>query len=449
LDSESSLVRRLVKRISSHKVFFGWWTVLAGGILALWGYGYQAYGISALFKPISSELGFSRTATSVAASIGRFEGGFEAPIVGWITDRFGPRWIVLGGVFFISVALTLMYVVNSLWAYYLVWGVLLSFAVNTSLSIPIDAAISNWFVRKRGTALSIKWAFSGLSGVVALPLISWLIGVQGWRMTCVTGGVVMAVIGLPLAWFFLKQRRPEYYGMLPDGAKTPDDIAGVEQMIARGVQYAAEVHEVEFSLKQVFRTRVYWVLIAVNGFNALISPAISIHTIPFLTDLGIDPLVAAGMMVIMIGTSVPTRLVGGMVADRLNTGRLRFVLAGAYLLEFTGLGIFLLTRTVASIYVWYVLWGLGMGTAYVMNPVLRARYFGRKAYGSIQGFNSLILMPVGVIAPIYAGWVYDTTGSYISAFTLFLGLLAAALVLVMFARPPKPPPVITDVGKIM
>ena len=91
------------------RIYFGWWTALAGGILALWGYGYQAYGISALFKPIASELGFSRTATSVAASIGRFEGGFEAPLVGWMTDRFGPRWIVFCGIFFISVALVLMY----------------------------------------------------------------------------------------------------------------------------------------------------------------------------------------------------------------------------------------------------------------------------------------------------------------------------------------------------
>ncbi|MDY6918403.1 MAG: MFS transporter [Chloroflexota bacterium] len=432
------------------RIYFGWWTALAGGILALWGYGYQAYGISALFKPISSELGFSRTATSVAASIGRFEGGFEAPLVGWMTDRFGPRWIVFCGVFFISVALVLMYFVNSLWTYYLVWGALLGFSVNIALSIPIDAAISNWFVKKRGVALSIKWAFSGLSGVVALPLIAWLINVQGWRMTCVTGGLVMAVIGLPLAWFFLKQRRPEYYGLLPDGAKTVEDgVADVDQMIERGARYAAEVQEVEFTVKQVFRTRVYWLLIAVNSVNALISPAISIHTIPFLTDLGIAPLVAAGMMSVMIGTSVPARLLGGMVADRLPTNRLRFLLAGAYLLELTGMGIFLLTRTVASIYVWYVLWGLGMGTAYIMNPVLRARYFGRKAYGSIHGFNSLILMPVGVVAPIYAGWVYDSTGSYISAFTSFVALLAVAIFLVMFARPPRPPEVITDIRRIM
>ena len=439
----------MIRRIKFHKIFFGWWTVLAGGIIALWGYGYQAYGISALFKPIASELGFSRATTSVAASIGRFEGGFEAPVVGWMTDRFGPRWIVFVGVFVISVALVLMYYINSLWAYYVVWGVLLGTGANIALSIPVDTAISNWFVRKRGTALSIKWMFSGLSGVIVLPLIAWMITVQGWRMTCVTGGLVMAVIGLPLAYFFLKQRRPEYYGLLPDGAKTEGEALDVDQLIERGVQYAAEFQEVEFTIKQVFRTRVYWLLLVINGCHALVGGAINIHTIPFLTDIGIDPLAAAGIMVVMISASIPARLLGGLVADRVKTSHLRFLLWGSYFLQLVGIGIFLLNQTVAMIYVWYVLYGFGIGAAYVLNPLLRARYFGRKAFGSIHGVTALILTPFGVVAPVYAGWVYDTTGSYISAFTLFAGLLAFAIVLITFAAPPKPPAVIGDIRKIV
>lgn len=439
----------MIRRKKFPKIFFGWWTVLAGGIIALWGYGYQAYGISALFKPIASELGFSRATTSVAASIGRFEGGFEAPVVGWITDRFGPRWIVFVGVFVIGLALILMYTVNSLWAYYLIWGALLGTGANIALSIPVDTAIANWFVRKRGTALSIKWVFSGLSGVVALPLIAWMITVQGWRMTCVTGGLVMAVVGLPLAYFCLKQRRPEYYGLLPDGATVEGEAADVDQMIERGVQYAAEFQEVEFTVKQVFRTRVYWLLLVINGCHALVGGAINIHTIPFLTDLGIDPLAAAGMMVIMISASIPARFLGGLVADRVRTGHLRFILWGAYLLQFVGIGLFLLEPTVAMIYVWYILYGVGIGAAYVMNPLIRARYFGRKAFGSIHGVTALILTPFGVVAPVYAGWVYDTTGSYMSAFTLFAGLLAFAIVLITFAAPPKPPAVIGDIRKIV
>ena len=78
--------------LDPRRIFFGWWLTIAGGLLCFWGYAFQAYGFSALFKPISEELGFSRTATSVAASITRFEGGLEAPVVGYLADNTNSRW---------------------------------------------------------------------------------------------------------------------------------------------------------------------------------------------------------------------------------------------------------------------------------------------------------------------------------------------------------------------
>ena len=175
----------MIKRRRFPKIFHGWWIVLTGGIVAMWGQGYYTAGIGAFFKPISSELGFSRAATSVAASIGRLGGGFEAPLSGWITDKFGPRWIVLAGVFLTGLSLILMNFIGSLWSYLIVWGVLLGTGVNIATTIPVDKAITSWFVKKRGVAVSVKWVFSGLGGVIVLPLIAWLITTQGWRMTCV------------------------------------------------------------------------------------------------------------------------------------------------------------------------------------------------------------------------------------------------------------------------
>jgi len=429
------------------KLFFGWWTVLTSGFLCLWGYGFQAYGFSALFKPISSELGFGRAVTSVAAGIGRFEGGFEAPISGWVTDKFGPRWIVLLGILLFSTGLVLMYGINSLWAFYIVWGIIIGTGANIGLSVPLDTAITNWFVKKRGIALSIKWVLSGLSGVLILPLVAWLITIYDWRITCVIGGLVMGIVGLPLVWFFMKQRRPEYYGLLPDGATT-EEAADTKQTIDRGIEYATEVNEIEFTIRQAMRTRAFWILIVAHIAFSLVEPGFYIHGIPFLTDIGFDPVRAAGMLAIYVGASIPARFIAGFITDRVTRGHLRFLYMGAFLLEATGFSVFLLYQTTAMIYLWYILVGFATGINFMLTYLIRARYFGRKAFGSIHGTMMMIITPAGVIAPIYAGWVYDTTSSYLTAFTLYTALLIFAAIILPFAKPPKPPAHITDIHQI-
>ncbi|MFC2008367.1 MFS transporter [Chloroflexota bacterium] len=436
----------MIKTKRFNKIFPGWWIVLAGGFIGWWGHGFHTHGFSALFKPISSELGLSRAVTATAASIGRFEGGIEAPFSGWITDRFGPRWITLSGVFIAGLGLVLMNFVDSLWSFLLVWGVVLGTGINIGLALPIQTAIANWFVKKRGLALSIRLVITGLAGVLVLPLVAWLITILGWRLTCVIGGLVMWFVGLPLLWLSLKQHRPEYYGLLPDGAETGEEVE-TGRMIDMGERYAAEVEEIEFTLRQVMRTPSYWLLIAAHGMHGFAESAIRIHGIPFLTDWGIDPLKAASIMALMALASIPARFIGGFLADRVRIRHLRFLLGGAYLLQAVGIPLFLLHRTVGMIYIWFICNGFGNGASLaLMNPI-RARYFGRKAIGSIIGTSTMFLAFGAVIAPIYTGWIYDTTGSYISTFTLFAVLLVSSTIITSFIFPPKSPAETTYISR--
>jgi len=407
------------------------------------------YGFSALFKPISAELGFSRAVTSVAAGIGRFEGGIESPLTGWLADRYGPRWIILFGVFILGLGLILMYFINSLWAFFVVWGFMLGTGHNIACAFTLDIAITNWFVKKRGLAMSIRWVVSGLSGVLVLPLIAWLIPTLGWRMTCVIGGMVMLLVGLPLAWFFVKKYRPEYYGLLPDGATMEEDVVDESRVIDRGVMYAAEVHEVEFALKQAVRTPTYWLLIVAQAGHAMAIPAIGVHAIPFLTDIGIDPVVAAGIMAIMVLASIPARFIGGFLADRVKKEHLRFLMGGLYLVQAVGFTVFLLNQSMAMIYIWFVLYGFGHGAGLTLFSLIRARYFGRKSFGSVGGTAGMLITPVGIAAPIYLGWMYDTTGSYITAFTVVTAVIAFCGILSLFILPPRPPAQVTNIRNIM
>ena len=441
----------MIKKKRFSRIFFGWWTVLAGGFLGLWVAGYSIYGFSALFKPIASEFGFSRAVTASATSIGRLLGGFQSPVTGWISDRFGSKSILMVGAFLFGLGLILMNFINSLWAFYAVWGILVGIGANITMNLPIDKTITNWFVKKRGIAISTKWTLAGLGGVVVLPLVvAPILATEGWRIACVTGGLVMWFAGLPLIWFLVKQRRPEFYGLLPDGAYTETEPAtDTARTIDRGIKYAAEVQEIEFTLRQAMRTPAYWLLIVAQvGYGAASSSLIT-HFIPFVTDMGINPVRAAVMLGIMSFTAIPTRLIAGLIVDRLKKGHLRFLLGVAYLIQAIGISSFLLNQTIATVYVFYILYYFGFGISLPLISIIRGRYFGRKGFGSIQGTSMMFMTPVQVVAPIYLGWVYDTSGSYTTAFALIAGLLAFSSVIMSLIFPPKPPARVTDIGDIV
>jgi sugar phosphate permease len=338
--------------------------------------------------------------------------------------------------------------VDSLWLFYIVWGFVLGTGYNFATALPMNRAITNWFVKKRGMALGIKGALTALSGVVVLPLIAWLITIYGWRTTCVIGGLVMALVCIPLTCFFVKQRRPEYYGLLPDGAKV-DGAEDIDRMIDKGARYAAEVDEIEFTLRQAMKTPAFWLLILAWVANGLTGPALNLHLIPFLTDTGIDPLKAAGMMALMIAVSIPSRFFGGVLTDHVRRDRIRFLLAGGFLLQAVGITVFLLNQNVAAIYVWFILYGVGMGVGFAVTVPTRARYFGRKAFGSIEGTSMMILTPVTVVSPIYMGWVHDTTGSYMTAFAIIAAVVGFSALLACFVLPPRPPAQVTDIEEFL
>jgi MFS family permease len=436
------------KRGHSPKVFFGWWIVLVTGILSGLGHGLYSYGMSALFKPLSSELGLNRAVTSVATGIGWLNHDISSPITGWACDRFGPRWFIAVGVFIIGVGLTLMNFITSAWTYYIVWGILIGSGINLALTVSVDKTLTNWFIRKRGLAQGMKFGLIGVVSVIIVPVISWLVVIVGWRMTCVIFSVVM-YIGTPFAWYFVKQKRPEYYGMMPDGVGIGEDsVEDIEALVERGREYATLHEETEFTLRQAMKTSTYWLLIGGQA-SQTIGFGIIIHVIPFLTDMGISPTVAGGMMGLMVFFTVPSRFFSGLIADRFEKRYLHLLLACSFFFQAIGFISFLLHQHLFTVYLFLILFGLGSGANTPVSILVRGRYFGRKAYGSIAGTSTLFQAPVSFASPIFAGWIYDTTGSYMMAFLLIAALFILATILIMVVRPPQTPTLVTDINKFM
>jgi MFS family permease len=258
------------KKSPKFRIFTGWWSVLFIGVISGLGHGFNTYGISVFFKNIASELQLSRAATSWAPGIGRLEGGVTSPLVGWLSDKFGPRWVVIIGILITGVGLILMNFITEVWQYYIAWGLLIGFGLNIGLTVACDKMINDWFIRRRGLAQGIKFGLISVLGIIIVQIIAPLVELQGWRFTCLIWGFIV-LAGVPLAYFLIKPRRPEYYGLLPDGAEVSFETEAKVDMIEKGIGYASTFEETEYSFKEAIKTSPYWLLLIGFSVHNIIS----------------------------------------------------------------------------------------------------------------------------------------------------------------------------------
>jgi MFS family permease len=421
------------------KIFYGWWLVILTGLISGFGTMIVGQGASVLFKPIAADLGIDRSTTSVANGIsGLVQGGCFA-LAGWLTVKYGPRWVIFGGTCLAGIGLLLMNFVSTPLSYYLIWGIVVAIGITLGLSIPIEAMLTNWFIRKRGLAYGLKWGFSGAITIVMLPLLSWIIQQNGWRTATTVWGIIL-IISAGILLYFVKQYRPEHYGLLPDGALANNEFyAEKENTSPDAAQIVSTVQETEFTFKQAAKTSSYWMIVAGWSVITIIVSGVSLHLVPFLTDEGINPIVAASTLGLMILFILPARILGSLMSDHVKKNLHKYTLSASMFLITLGLIIFLIIPNTFGIYALLVLYGLGFGAYVPLNNLAMARFFGRKAFGSILGVSQLITAPLAFLSPIYTGWIYDTRSSYVPAFTIFavLGLIGTAMV--CFIRSPRLP----------
>ena len=437
----------MIKKRAGSGIFPGWWMVIVTGIISGLGIGFYSQGISVFFKPLAAELNLTRAATSLATGLGRLQGGIEGPLTGWLSDKYGPRWVMVSGLCFAVAGLALMNYISSPWQYYIFWGILIGIGENLALTIALDKALSDWFIAKRGLAIGIRFAIIGVLQVAVVPLVTWLVAAEGWRTTCLIWAGVMS-LGIPMSFLFVKPKRPEYYGLLPDGiAYETSGKADAAAMLSAGMEYAESLQEQEYTVRQAMKTSAFWLILIAWSCTTIVMGGFSIHVVPFLTDMGISQAEAAGMLSLMIFFAIPSRFLGGFLADRFKKEHLQYIGSAAVILQAAGLLVFILEQTPLTAYVLLILFGLGNGAVTPIRLAMGGRFFGRKAFASIIGIGMLMNAPLGMLSPIYAGWIFDTTGSYSIAFISFMVLLLASSVVLLFIRLPEPPEQITDIRK--
>ncbi len=410
------------------RIFYGWWVVFASAAIIFITAGTFFYGFGAIFDSLVEDFGWSRASISFAFSLRAEVGGIFAPVVGYLVDRLGPRRLLTG---VIAVGLGFLWIsrINALWELY---AAVVFIAVGTSScgGLVGQVAIANWFERKRGRAMAFLTVGAGASGVM-VPVLAWLISLFGWRSALAILAVIMWGVGIPLA--MLVRRRPEDYGLKPDGASMPAaaPLAAPAAADRRSPPAASQ----GMTTSQALRSRAFWFLalsFAVSWFG---TTAIVVHQIPALTATGFSRESAALVVTFTTIISLAGRLGFGWLADLQDK---RLVLAGAFLLQALGILIFATVDTWWQLIPFLLVYAPGYGGTIPVRPALQADYFGRRALGSIMGFTFFITSLGTVLGPVFVGWMYDIMESYRLAFVIAACISLAAIPLVLSMPRPRP-----------
>ncbi len=379
-------------------------------------------GLGTFVVALQEKFGWSRTTISGAFALARAQGSVIGPFEGFLVDRVGIRRMVLIGYSTMGVGFVLLSRIDHVWQFYAAFTVI---TVGSGLGgwLAMITLVNNWFIRKRSIAMAAAMSGVHLGGVL-VPVLAFGLDSQGFRTTTLFIGILILVVVVPATQ--LVRNKPEDVGLLPDGAPRPRPAGGSSPAVAQA--------EPDFTVREALRTPAFWLLILVQISSSSSTVSLSTHLVPRLTDSGMS-LSSAGL-VVMTATVValPSQFLFGFLADRFSKPPIIF---GLLIVQASSIVVIALADGVAAAYVFAVMYGVAFGGRMPLTTSIRGDYFGRRAFATITGLSYVPNNIFTIVAPLFAGYMFDQTGSYVLPFTVFAAMSYTGAVLVLFVRRPK------------
>jgi MFS family permease len=379
----------------------------------------QTYGI--FFKPMLGEFGWTRAVTAGARSLAAGVAGLLGVVAGGLTDRFGPRRVVLVFGSLLGLGFLLMSQISTLWQFYAVYGIVVGIGLSAAI-IPTLTTVARWFVKRRGLMTGIVQAGGGVGGMILPPVAGWLIITYNWRSAYFTLGIA-ALLFILLSVLFLR-RDPGQIGQLP---------YGTDEALRRGSGSQGSPPQMrEFSIGEAIRTDQFWVLSMILFGFGFCRSATLVHIAVYATDLGFSLIVGANVLAIMNGTSIVARIGMGRLADVIGnrqTFMIGYVIMAAALLWVQ------VTDELWTLYLFAATFGFSWGALAVIRMPLIAEIFGLGSLGTILGTLEFGAQIGAITGPLLAGWLFDVTGAYTIVFFVAAAIAMIGLVLLMVLRP--------------
>ena len=412
---------------SVRRMYYGWVLVGVAFITGGFNTGVGTWALTVFAKPMTDELGWSRTTFFAALTIYTALPGLLSPLVGPFRDTArGPRFLMLGGSIILGFSLMSLRWVDSLWQYYLFFGVLGSIGSMGLGETMTQVILPKWFVRKRGKALGIAVMGGGMGPLLAPITLYGLVSAIGWRDTWLVMGTAVLVVLVPLS--FLVRTRPEDMGLLPDGDQEPAE----KPLETRTKPRIPD--ENSLTRGEALRSPAFWFIVLAFGLGGLGQRGFQVNWLPYLQDVGFSTGVGALAITVYGIFSVSVRPFWGVLGDRVPVRSL--IVAQSFLTASSVLLLIYVTG-LPMLLAFMILFGVTMGGSFILRPLLIANYFGRDHLGAISGMMRPFQSFTGAIGPIFVAAIYDLHGSYYWSFVLVMIGFATTGAVILLAMPPK------------
>jgi sugar phosphate permease len=372
----------------------------ATGFLSLFSIvGIAFYGLPFFYDFWLEDFGWSRATVTSGNAVGKIMLALFAFLAGWIIDRVGPRRVMLVGILLGGTALIGLSRMTSLWLFYFFYFIN-ALAYMSGGPLPNQVLISRWFDKSRGKAMGIAYIGIGVGGMLVPLIANWLIQSFGWHNALMILGFLMIAIAFPMIWFI--KDNPE----------------------SRIVDAGTQKKKIPFST--ILRKRNVYLLIIGSMFSiAAVSGTSQNLKLFFSFDLGYTQTQSAGIMSLVLASSIIGRLLMGWLADKLPK---KYVMILIFTLVSSSIPLLYFASTPGIIYMFSVIFGIALGGDYMIIPLMAAELFGVRILGRIMGIVISADVIGEALAPVLVGWLRDRSDSYTTGFTALIILAVLGVV---------------------
>ena len=396
---------------------YRWVIVAAGGLLGCVAFG-AMFSLPVFLRSIAQDTGWSITGVSSAMTIAFVTMAVGSIAWGSLSDRLGPRIVVLAGSILLAAGLALASRTRSLLAFQLLFGLLIG-GSTSAIFAPMMACVTGWFETRRSLAVSLVSAGMGMAPMTMSPLAAWLVTHQSWRASMLLIAALVAAVMIPVS--FLVRRPPALESHSAVKAAQPDSAPAM----SRG---------------QALRSPQFLILMITNFFCCAAHSGPIFHTVSYAVTCGIPLMLAVSIYSVEGLAGLGGRVAFGLLGDRFGAKR---VLVIGLLVQAFGTLAYLLARELATFYTVAAMFGFIYAGVMPLYSVIARENFPLPMMGMVIGGMAMaggLGMSTG---PVVGGMIYDAYDSYSWLFIACFCLGIGAFLIGMTFKPfPKKPPVL-------